>query len=177
MDSLSQADARVQHASARVAALQVDIVAARAPAEVKVPPPRSEVAATLAELQPTNPGKTGQAPRTASSWTTEARVFDADDGATAMFSPQGLKARLQKEQQGEDVADATVMFTRDKRAPPPPVVPEAVLEQVEEEEEAATMMFSVEQLRARAKAELEEEEPDDDATVIFRRPPPEVEDG
>jgi chromosome segregation ATPase len=175
VDSVGQADALVQQTRAELAALQGRIAAADAAAEAKRPPPPSEVEAILSELKPTVQGVTADALRPASTWTDEASSSDADEGATAIFSPQGLKARLQQEQQGEEVADATVMFTRDKRDPAPPVVPEAVVEPEEGDEEAATMMFSVEQLRARAKAELEEE-PDDDATVIFQRPPPKDED-
>jgi hypothetical protein len=172
---VGQADALVQQARAAIAAVVGQISAAHAAAEAKLAPQRSEVEAILAELKPTMLGETGEALRPATTWTGEASTSDPDEGATAMFSPQDLKARLQQEQQGEEVADATVMFTRDKLAPAPPVVQEAVVEQEEEDEEAATMMFSVEQLRARAKAELEEE-PDDDATVIFQRPPPKDED-
>ena len=95
----------------------------------------------------------------------------SEDAATAMFTADVLKARLLKEQQEEEAAQATVMFTRDKKR-----VDELKVEVEElEEEEEATAMFSLEELKARGADPVSEDEDedkaeDDDATVIFQRP-------
>ena len=82
-----------------------------------------------------------------------------------MFTPDALQARLLREQEEEDAANATVMFARKKQAPVPNLKSEP-----EEDEEDATVMFTLDELRARAAAEEEEEALPDDETVIFLRP-------
>jgi hypothetical protein len=127
----------------------------------------------LAELKPTHQGdeeEDGMEP--GPTWDDVPSQADAsEDAATAMFTADVLKARLLKEQQEEEAAQATVMFTRDKKR-----VDELKVEVEElEEEEEATAMFSLEELKARGADPVSEDEDedkaeDDDATVIFQRP-------
>jgi hypothetical protein len=108
-----------------------------------------------------------------------------------MFDPRALRARMVKEQEEEDAADQTVIFSRkpavledsaaedsaaedsaaEDSAAEDSAAEDSAAEDSAAEDSAATAIFSVAELRKRVLAEeSEEDEPDEAATAIFLRP-------
>jgi hypothetical protein len=157
VDDVAENNARIRSLRGRIASMAEDIAAAQASPSVD-PGPLSSVEALLAEMTPTvQPAALAGPP---------------DDEATAMFDPRALRARMVKEQEEEDAADQTVIFSRK-----PAVLEDSAAEDSAAEDSAATAIFSVAELRKRVLAEeseeseeSEEDEPDEAATAIFLRP-------
>ena len=119
-----------------------------------------DVEALVAEIRP-KPTTLRQRRLAERAQAKETQTPEPDDAATAMFTPESLRARLQREQQIEDAAAATVMFARNTKAPDTQL-------NAPPDDDDATVIFTVQELQARAQAEEDEADPDD-ATVIFQR--------
>jgi hypothetical protein len=166
VDDVAQNNARIRSLRGRMASMAEDIAAAQASPSV-AQGSLSSVEALLAQMTPTVQSA--------------APAGSPDDDATAMFDPRALRARMVKEQEEEDAADQTVIFSRkpavleisavEDSAAEDSAAEDSAAEDSAAEDSAATAIFSVAELRKRVLAEeSKEDEPDEAATAIFLRP-------
>jgi small-conductance mechanosensitive channel len=156
VDDVAQNNARIRSLRGRMASMAEDIAAAQASPSV-AQGSLSSVEALLAQMTPTVQSA--------------APAGSPDDDATAMFDPRALRARMVKEQEEEDAADQTVIFSRKPAVLEDSAAEDSAAEDSAAEDSAATAIFSVAELRKRVLAEeSKEDEPDEAATAIFLRP-------